>query len=114
MSASASISASPPPPCSCSSASRSSSSARDSRTSWRRRTTMSEIAQPLDAATAAMGRGDWQAARIAFDASLRIEERPDALEGLGHAAWWLDLADDVFDARERAYRLYREGGDVLG
>ena len=32
----------------------------------------------------------------------------EALEGLGLAAWWLDLADIVFDTRERAYRLYRE------
>jgi len=31
---------------------------------------------------------------------------PEALEGLGIAAWWLDQADTVFDAREHAYRLY--------
>ena len=36
---------------------------------------------------------------------------PEALEGLGLAAWWLDLADVVFDVRERAYRAYRERGD---
>jgi DNA-binding CsgD family transcriptional regulator len=33
-------------------------------------------------------------------------ETPEGLEGLGYAAWWLDLADLVFDSRERAYRLY--------
>ena len=44
---------------------------------------------------------------------MRVEERPDALEGLGLAAWWLDSADVVFDTRERAYRGYRERGDSV-
>ena len=68
----------------------------------------------LDAGRAALGRGDWPAARLAFEAWLRVEENPEALEGLGLAAWWLDLADVVFDARERAYRIYRERDDSLG
>jgi DNA-binding CsgD family transcriptional regulator len=66
---------------------------------------------PLDVGYAALARGDWPAARLAFDAALQVEESPDALEGLGLAAWWLDLADVVFDVRERAYRLYRERDD---
>lgn len=45
-------------------------------------------------------------AREAFQAILRDGEVPEALEGLGTAAWWLDQADLVFDARERAYRSY--------
>ncbi len=68
----------------------------------------------IDAGRAALAGGDWQAARAVFEASLRGRETPEALEGLGLAAWWLDLADVVFDARERAYRLYRERGDGLG
>jgi LuxR family maltose regulon positive regulatory protein len=63
---------------------------------------------------AALGRGDWPAAREAFDAALQEEETPEALEGLGLAAWWLDLAAVVFDVRERAYRIYRERDDGLG
>jgi len=54
----------------------------------------------------ALARGAWTDARAAFDAVLATEELPEALEGLGLAAWWLDLADVVFDSRERAYRLY--------
>jgi LuxR family maltose regulon positive regulatory protein len=68
----------------------------------------------LDAGRAALGRGDWQAARLAFEVSLKTDENPEALEGLGLAAWWLDLADIVFDVRERAYRIYRERDDDLG
>ncbi len=51
----------------------------------------------------ALTRGEWTVAREAFDASLEGGETPEALEGLGLAAWWLDLADVVFDSRERAY-----------
>jgi ATP/maltotriose-dependent transcriptional regulator MalT len=68
----------------------------------------------LAAGRAALGRGDWQAARLAFEASLQGDESPEALEGLGLAAWWLDVADVVFDVRERAYRIYRERDDSLG
>jgi LuxR family maltose regulon positive regulatory protein len=68
----------------------------------------------LDAGRAALARGDWQAARVAFETALQSEENPEALEGLGLAAWWLDLADVVFDVRERAFRIYRERDDSLG
>jgi LuxR family maltose regulon positive regulatory protein len=68
----------------------------------------------LEAGRAALGRGDWEAARLAFDASLEAGENPEALEGLGLAAWWLDLGDVVFDVRERAYRIYRERDDCRG
>ena len=68
----------------------------------------------LGAGRAALARGDWPAARLAFDAAVLAKESPEALEGLGHAAWWLDLADVVFDVRERAYRLYQQRGDRVG
>jgi LuxR family transcriptional regulator, maltose regulon positive regulatory protein len=63
------------------------------------------------AADEALVRGAWAEARIAFEAALQVRELPEALEGLGTAAWWLDLADLVFDSRERAYRLYLARGD---
>ena len=65
---------------------------------WRRR-----------ARTRCLGGGAWR-----VEAALRIREIPEALEGLGTAAWWLDLADLVFDSRERAYRLYLALGDRAG
>jgi LuxR family maltose regulon positive regulatory protein len=63
---------------------------------------------------AALRRGDWSAARDAFASALKIEESPEAFEGLGLAAWWLDLADEVFASRERAYRLFVERDDRPG
>jgi DNA-binding NarL/FixJ family response regulator len=59
----------------------------------------------------ALARGDWDAARDAFARALAIAESPEALEGLGVAAWWLDDAGVVFDSRERAYRLFLDRGD---
>ena len=62
----------------------------------------------------ALARAAWPEARAAFTERSPARESPEALEGLGLAAWWLDLADVVFDARERAYRLYRDRGDEAG
>src|SRR5262249_18072946 len=62
----------------------------------------------------ALARGAWTEARDAFEVALRAREGPETLEGLGIAAWWLDLADVVFDVRERAYRLYIERDDRVG
>src|ERR1039458_1454749 len=59
----------------------------------------------------ALARGAWAEAREAFERALGDRELPEALEGLGNAAWWLDLSDLVFDSRERAYRLYLGRGD---
>jgi len=59
----------------------------------------------------ALARGKWSEAREAFEVALAVQETPESLEGLGTAAWWLDLADVVFDSRERAYRVYLANGN---
>jgi LuxR family maltose regulon positive regulatory protein len=74
---------------------------------------MSSAGRPADCAIGddALARGAWEEARAAFHAALAEGVSPEALEGLGVAGWWLDLASEVFDARERAYTLFRERGD---
>jgi DNA-binding NarL/FixJ family response regulator len=62
----------------------------------------------------AIERGAWKDARAHLQASLAAGETPQALEQLGLAAWWLDDSALTFDARERAYRLYRDQGDARG
>src|SRR5215467_8389714 len=59
----------------------------------------------------ALSRGAWLDARQAFETALREQETAAAPEGLGLAAWWLDLAEIVFESRERAYRLFLDAND---
>ncbi len=68
----------------------------------------------IEAGYAALARGGWDDARAHFDAALVTSETAEALEGLSWAAWWQSDAEVTFDARERAYRAYRERGDVRG
>ncbi|MGH2996333.1 MAG: tetratricopeptide repeat protein, partial [Gaiellaceae bacterium] len=68
----------------------------------------------LHAGWAELGEGRWDAARTFFEEALADEETAEAFEGSSWAAWWLDDAEAVFAARERAYRLYRDRGDVAG
>jgi DNA-binding NarL/FixJ family response regulator len=72
---------------------------------------MSET-RPTDcrAGDAALARGAWTEARLSYEEALVNRESAEALEGLGTSAWWLDLADIVFDSRERAYRLFLDRG----
>jgi LuxR family maltose regulon positive regulatory protein len=55
--------------------------------------------------------GHWAAARMHFERAIVYEETAEAIEGLSWAAWWLDDADTLFWARERAFHLYKRMGD---
>jgi LuxR family maltose regulon positive regulatory protein len=69
-------------------------------------------AGPLDAGWTALGRGDWERARVAFEESLAEEATPEAFEGLGCAGQMLNEDRLTFDARERAYRQYLDLGEM--
>ena len=58
----------------------------------------------LELGRSELPRGRWEPARTGFGRALADDETPEALEGLSWAAWWLDDAETVFAARERAYR----------
>ena len=68
----------------------------------------------IEAGRTALASGNWEEARAQFTAAPELAERAEALEGLGLAAWWLDDGALTLDARERAYRIYREHDDALG
>jgi LuxR family maltose regulon positive regulatory protein len=65
----------------------------------------------LSAGWGALRAGRWEKAGRLFEEALASGESPEALEGLGWAAYCLDDDPLTFDARERAFRLYRERGD---
>src|SRR5687768_10202092 len=71
-------------------------------------------AKLLERGWAELEKGQWNAAQACFEAAVASGEAPEALEGLSWAAWWQDDSEVVFDARERAYRLYRNRGDATG
>ncbi len=60
--------------------------------------------------------GRWDDALAFFERAVAAgaAPEPEAFEGLSWAAWWLDRSEVLFDARERAYRLYRKRGDAAG
>jgi hypothetical protein len=60
---------------------------------------MEEARGLLASAHERLARGEWQKAREAFETVRVVVEEPEVLEGLAMAAWWLDDADAVFEAR---------------
>ncbi|MDQ0574057.1 LuxR family transcriptional regulator [Agromyces albus] len=69
-------------------------------------------AHALERGDRALREWSWHEARAAFEEALLADETPEALEGLGTAASWLDDADTAITARERAYRMYRGRDDA--
>src|SRR5919109_1184165 len=59
------------------------------------------------------GRPTGGAARRLFSEALERSETPEALEGLGMAAFFLNEAELALDVRERAYAGYREAGRAV-
>jgi LuxR family maltose regulon positive regulatory protein len=70
--------------------------------------------EAVDAGRAALSRGAWLAARSDFEQAMLAAVTPEALEGLSWAAWWLEDVPACLDAREHAYRLYRQRDDARG
>jgi hypothetical protein len=75
---------------------------------------MIEGASSLEQGFAAMARGAWEEARACFRAALEQEASAEAYEGLSWAAWSLNEAEELFETREAAFRLYRQAQDDLG
>jgi ATP/maltotriose-dependent transcriptional regulator MalT len=70
---------------------------------------MASVGERIQEGNAALARGAWAEARAIFEQELEARETVDALEGLSWAAWWVEDVATCIDARERAYRLSREG-----
>src|SRR5919109_2110632 len=66
---------------------------------------------PIAAGQDALRAGLWHEAKSAFEVALESGEDPAALEGMGHAMWWLGERERSHRISERAYVRYREDGD---
>jgi LuxR family transcriptional regulator, maltose regulon positive regulatory protein len=69
---------------------------------------MPDAAEVLALADQALAANEWETAFAGYSAAVEAGAGPEALEGLAAAAWALDRAEAVFEARERAYTLYCE------
>jgi ATP/maltotriose-dependent transcriptional regulator MalT len=56
--------------------------------------------------------GDWSAAADAFARAVAADPTAEAYERLAEAHWWQNHEVPTFEARERAYHLYRRQGDA--
>lgn len=78
---------------------------------------MADVPRSRAAAAAgwdALARGAWDEARARFETARDRGDDAETLEGMSWAAWWLEDVDTCIDARERAYRAYRDAGDDRG
>jgi ATP/maltotriose-dependent transcriptional regulator MalT len=69
---------------------------------------------PLAAGRAALARAEWAEAWARFEEAAAADDSPEAWEGVSRAAWWVGDQEATLLARERAYRGYRQAGDVRG
>ncbi len=52
--------------------------------------------------------------RVHFADTVAEADSAEAREGLAWACWWLEDGDGSIEAREDAYRLFKEAGDLRG
>jgi DNA-binding NarL/FixJ family response regulator len=71
---------------------------------------VSDSTGALEAARRALAAGAWDEARTSFAAALAEEERPEALDGLGLASWFLGEIDAGLELRQRAFAGYAAAG----
>jgi LuxR family maltose regulon positive regulatory protein len=70
------------------------------------------VHERVRAGDSALARGAWDEAREIFEQEVAARETVEALEGLSWAAWWVEDVAACLEARQRAYLLSREGGDM--
>jgi hypothetical protein len=58
----------------------------------------------------ALAHGGWLEARTYFEQALRCSDSAEAWDGLSWACWWLEDGTAAIQAREHAYRLYKDAG----
>jgi LuxR family transcriptional regulator, maltose regulon positive regulatory protein len=59
----------------------------------------------------ALAGGGWVEARACFEQALGCSDSAEAWDGLSWACWWLEDGTAAIQAREHAYRLYKDAGE---
>ncbi len=58
--------------------------------------------------------GAWGEGRARFEAAIAIDETPEGYDGLATCCRFMGALEESLAARERAFRLFRERGDIVG
>ena len=77
-------------------------------------TARAPVSDPVERGRDALARGGWDEARGCFEQALERSDSAEAWDGLSWACWWLEDEATAMQAREHAYRLYKEAGDRQG
>jgi LuxR family maltose regulon positive regulatory protein len=77
-------------------------------------TARAPVSDPVERGRDALARGGWDEARACFEQALERSDSAEAWDGLAWACWWLEDGAATMQARERAYRLYKDAGDRRG
>jgi class 3 adenylate cyclase len=75
--------------------------------------TVSQVADPLEAARTAAGSHAWREAYDAYAAADERELSPEDLERFADAAWWTGRLDEAISLRERSYAGFSAAGQKL-
>ena len=59
----------------------------------------------------ALAAGRWVEAQACFEQALECSDSAEAWDGLSWACWWLEDGRAAIQAREHAYRLYKDAGE---
>jgi ATP/maltotriose-dependent transcriptional regulator MalT len=72
------------------------------------------LSELVERGSNALARGGWVEARACFERALGSSDSPESWDGLSWACWWLEDGAAAIQAREHAYRRYRDAGNRPG
>jgi LuxR family maltose regulon positive regulatory protein len=72
------------------------------------------VTEALERGNEALAAGAWAEARGCFEEALASSDAAELWEGLSWAAWWLEDGARSIEAREQAYRRFKQRGDLRG
>jgi LuxR family maltose regulon positive regulatory protein len=74
-------------------------------------TAMAPLSDWIERGRNALSGGGWVEARACFEQALGCSDSAEAWDGLSWACWWLEDGTAAIQAREHAYRLYKDAGE---
>ena len=74
-------------------------------------TTKAPLSEWVERGSNALAGGGWVEARACFERALGSSDSAEAWDGLSWACWWLEDGTAAIQAREHAYRRYKDAGD---